>query len=40
MLTRALESLEIGTLMGSFYPKQEMYDLNIYSGVMCSDNEK
>ena len=27
------ESLKIGTLMGSFYPKQEMYGLIIYIGV-------
>ena len=40
MFTRALESLEIGTLMGFVYPKQEMFDLNIYSGVMSNDNEK
>ena len=27
------ESLKIGTLMGSFYPKQKMYELKIYRGV-------
>ena len=30
MFTRALKSLEIGTLIGSFYPKWKMYDLKIY----------
>ena len=34
------ESLKIGTLMGSFYPKQKMYELKIYRGVMCHDNEE
>ena len=27
------ESLKIGTLMRSFYPKQKMYGLKIYGGV-------
>ena len=36
--TRAmLESLKIGTLMGSFYPKYKMYKLKIYRGVFCQD---
>ena len=30
----------IGTLMGSFYPKQKMYELRIYRGVLCHDNEE
>ena len=34
------ESLRIGTLMGSFYPKQKTYKLKIYRGVMCHDNKK
>ena len=34
------ESLKIGTFIGSFYPKQKMYELNIYRGVMCHDNEE
>ena len=38
--TRALESVKIGTLMGSFCPKQKRYDLNICKGVMCHDNEE
>ena len=32
-----LESLKIGTFIGSFYP---MYGLKIYRGVMCHTNEK
>ena len=28
------ESLKTGTLMGSFYPKQNMYELKIYRGVL------
>ena len=38
--TRADESLKIGTFNGSFYPKQKMYDLKIYRGVMSYDNEE
>ena len=33
-------SLKIVTLMGSFYPKSKMYELKIYWGVLCHDNEK
>ena len=40
IFTRALESLKIGTLMGSFYPKQKMYELKVYKGVMCHDSEE
>ena len=34
------ESLKIGTLMGSFYAKQNIYELKIYRGVLCHDNEE
>ena len=34
------ESLRIGTLMGSFYAKQKMYELKIYRGVLRHDNEE
>ena len=34
------ESLKIGTFIGLFYPKQKMYELKIYRGVMCHDNEE
>ena len=40
IFTIALESVKIGTLMGSFCPKQKMYDLKIYRGVICHDNEE
>ena len=40
IFTRALESLKIGTLMGFFCPKLKMYELKIYRGVMCHDNEE
>ena len=30
----------IGTFIGSFYPKQKMYELKIQRGVMCHDNEE
>ena len=33
-------SLKIGTLMGSFYPKQKMYELKIYRRVLCYDSEE
>ena len=33
-------SPKIGTLMGSFYSKQKMYERNIYRGVLCHDNEE
>ena len=36
----AFESLKIGTLMGSFYPKQKIYELKIYWGILCHDNEE
>ena len=34
------ESLKIGTFIGSFYPKQKMYELKIYRRVVCHDNER
>ena len=34
------ESLKIGTLMGSFYPKQKMYEFKFYRGVLCQDIEE
>ena len=34
------ESLKIGTVMGSFYPKQKIYELKIYRGNLCHDNEE
>ena len=40
IFTRALESVKIGTLTRSFCPKQKMYELKIYSGVMCHDSEE
>ena len=33
-------SLKIGSLIGTFYPKQKMYELKIYRGVLCHDNEE
>ena len=41
IFTRGLESLKIGTLMRSFYPKWSMYlELKIYKGLMCHENEE
>ena len=34
------ESLTIGTLMGSFYPKQKMYELKIYRRVLFHESEE
>ena len=34
------ESVKIETLMGSLYPKQDMYELKICRGVICHDNEE
>ena len=34
------KSLKIGTLIGSFYPKQKMYELKNYRGVLCQDIEE
>ena len=38
IFTRALQDMEIGTFMRSFYPKQKMYELKIYTGDMCHGN--
>ena len=40
IFTKALESVKIGTLMGSFWPKQKMSYLKMYRGFMCHDNEE
>ena len=40
IFTRALESLKIGILMGSFNPKLKKYELKIHRGVICHDNEE
>ena len=34
------ESQKIWTLIGSFYPKQKMYELKIYRKFMCHENEE
>ena len=34
------ESLKIWTFIGSFNPKQKMYELKIYTIFMCHDNEE
>ena len=34
-----LKNLKIGTLMGSFCPKQKMSEFKIYRGYMCHNNE-
>ena len=34
------ESLKSWTFIGSFYQKQKMYELKIYRGVMCHENEE
>ena len=34
------ESIKIGILMGSFYPKYKIYELKIYRGNLCHDNEE
>ena len=34
-----LRGLKIGILMGYFYSKQKIYELKIYWGVFCHDNE-
>ena len=33
-------SLKIQALMGSFHPKQKMYELKIYRRVLCQDIEQ
>ena len=37
---QSIQSVKTGTLIGSFCPKQKMYELKIYRGVMCHDNEE
>ena len=39
LFTRAL-SLKTGTLMTSFCLKLKMYELKIYRGIMCHDNDE
>ena len=34
------KSLKIWTFIGFFYPKQKIYELKIYRGVMRHDNEE
>ena len=33
-------SLKMGTLMGFFCPKLKIFELKIYKGVMCHNNEE
>ena len=40
IFTRALRSVKIGTLMGSFCPKQKMHELKIYRGIMWNHTEE
>ena len=40
VFTRAIESLKIGILMGSFNPKYEKYELKIHKVVICHENEE
>ena len=40
LFTRALESLKIGTLVASFCLNSKIYQLKIYRGVVCHDNEE
>ena len=40
IFTRELESLQIATFMASFCLKLKMYELKIYRGVLCRDNEE
>ena len=40
ILTGALQSLKVGTLIGWFFPKQKMYELKTYRGFMSHDNEE
>ena len=37
---KALDSVKIGTFLGSFCPKCKMHKLKIYRGVMCNDTEE
>ena len=40
IFTRSLESVKIGTFMRSNCPKEKMFELKIYSEVMCHDNKE
>ena len=40
IFTRALESLQIGTLMAYFCLKLQMYECKTCKGVMCHDNDE
>ena len=40
IFTKTLGSIKVGTLMGSFFPKQKMHELKIYRGVMCNNTEE
>ena len=40
IFTRALVSLKMGTLRGFFCPKLKIFELKIYKGVMCHENEE
>ena len=40
IFTRALKGLKIRTFMGSFYARKKMYEIKIYRGFMCYDNEQ
>ena len=33
-------NLKMGTLMGFFCPKLKIFELKIYRGVMCHENEE
>ena len=37
---RTFESQKIGSSIGSFYPKLEMYELKVYRAVMRHENEE
>ena len=40
IFTRALENLKMGTLTRFFCPKLKIFELKIYRGVICHENEK
>ena len=40
IFTRALESLKIGILMGSFNPMLKKYELKLHRGVICHNNKE
>ena len=40
IFTRALVSLKMGTLRGFFCPKLKIFELKIYKGVICHENEE